>query len=130
MPRGHIGCWSSEELEKLRHLVRIHGRQWKLIADIMGTKTQHQVRGHYINYGDPNLVIGPLTKKEKDFIEFHRKEYTPKEISDFLNRSINKVSGYLYNKYIRVRKKVPFKNILEEIVDSGSIVNLLEEEKY
>jgi len=86
---GHI--WGVEEDQQLMDLVRIHGKQWGLIASLMKNRTASQVSSRWEKCLDPIIIKGPFSLEEdekiKKFVNINGPHNWPK-ITDYLpNRS-------------------------------------------
>ena len=52
---AHKKIWSSEEDQTILSLVKKVGKNWKLLSEIIGTKTGKQIRERFINKLDPKI---------------------------------------------------------------------------
>lgn len=52
---AHRKIWSSEEDETVKKLMRKIGKNWKLLSEMLGTKTGKQIRERFINKLDPKI---------------------------------------------------------------------------
>ena len=48
----------------VQKLIKRVGKNWKLISEMLGSKTGKQIRERYINKLDPNIKKHPWTKEE------------------------------------------------------------------
>ena len=58
----HTKNWSEEEDDVVQKLIKRIGKNWKLIAEMLGSKTGKQIRERYINKLDPTIKKIPWTK--------------------------------------------------------------------
>jgi len=70
--------WSKEEDEKLIKLVKIHGRDWNLIAHEMPERNRKQIRDRYNNTLDPNIKKEDWTAPEDLKLLTLYKKFGPK----------------------------------------------------
>ena len=47
--------WSSEEDETIKKMIKKVGKNWKLLSEMIGTKTGKQIRERFINKLDPKI---------------------------------------------------------------------------
>ena len=52
---AHKKIWSAEEDQTIVSLVKKVGKNWKLLSEIIGTKTGKQIRERFINKLDPKI---------------------------------------------------------------------------
>ena len=60
--------WSSEEDETILNLIKKVGKNWKLLSEILGTKTGKQIRERFINKLDPKIKTEEWTDDEDKLI--------------------------------------------------------------
>jgi myb proto-oncogene protein len=58
----HTKNWSEDEDNMVQKVIKRVGKNWKLISEMLGTKTGKQIRERYINKLDPNIKKEPWTK--------------------------------------------------------------------
>lgn len=51
----HRKIWSAEEDETVRKLMKKVGKNWKMLSEMLGTKTGKQIRERFINKLDPRI---------------------------------------------------------------------------
>lgn len=67
-------AWSEDEDRQLLFLVNKYpSYSWPQIAKFFFDKNSKQCREHYVNYLDPKLIRGPLTEKDKVYINHKSK---------------------------------------------------------
>ncbi|XP_026076574.1 myb-related protein B [Carassius auratus] len=72
--------WTQEEDDKLRKLVLKFGpNDWKTIAGILPTRSEHQCQHRWFKVLDPDLVKGPWTKEEDEKVIELVKKYGNKQ---------------------------------------------------
>lgn len=100
------GRWSLDEDSKLKDLVNLFGKSWKLISKIMKNRSSKQVRNRYEEHLDENLNKKMFTHEEDEKIYKYliEKDYDRKTIKTFFpNRSLK----MLHNRMIYLKKKKP-----------------------
>ena len=60
--------WSTDEDKKILKLIREVGKNWKLLSEVLGTKTGKQIRERYINKLDPKIKVDEWTDEEDKLI--------------------------------------------------------------
>jgi myb proto-oncogene protein len=60
----HRKIWSTEEDETVRKLIRKVGRNWKVLSEMLGSKTGKQIRERFINKLDPKINRDDWTDEE------------------------------------------------------------------
>ena len=56
--------WSTEEDKTILSLMKKVGKNWKLLSEILGTKTGKQIRERFINKLDPKIKSEEWTSEE------------------------------------------------------------------
>lgn len=64
-PRVGRGQWTLKEDNKLKKLVSMHGRKWKMIADHLPKREPKRCRERYMNHLQPALSLHPWTENEE-----------------------------------------------------------------
>lgn len=110
---AHRKIWSPEEDETIRKLMKKVGKNWKLLAEMLGTKTGKQIRERFINKLDPKIKKEDWTDEEdRKIIElFSQIGRKWSEISKFLpGRPENKIKNRFYS-YIQKNYDIKYKPI-------------------
>ena len=83
--------WDEYEDQQLIDLVRIHGKQWGIIAKLMEDRTPSQVSSRWEKCLDPGITKGPFTNEEdqliKKFVSNNGPQNRPKILTLLPNRS-------------------------------------------
>lgn len=58
---AHKKIWSSEEDQTIISLIKKVGKNWKLLAELIGSKTGKQIRERFINKLDPKIKTDEWT---------------------------------------------------------------------
>lgn len=61
---AHRKIWSAEEDESVKKLMKKIGKNWKLLSEMLGTKTGKQIRERFINKLDPKIKKEDWTDEE------------------------------------------------------------------
>lgn len=56
--------WNQDEDDAVRKMIRKFGKNWKLLSEMLGTKTGKQIRERYINKLDPQIKKEDWTEQE------------------------------------------------------------------
>ena len=56
--------WSTDEDKTIMSLMKKVGKNWKLLSEILGTKTGKQIRERFINKLDPKIKNEDWTNEE------------------------------------------------------------------
>lgn len=100
---NHTKNWSEDEDDMVQKLIKRVGKNWKLISEMLSTKTGKQIRERYINKLDPSIKKQPWTKEEDMMLIKCIKEFGSKwsEISKSLpGRPENMIKNRFYS-YIK-----------------------------
>lgn len=92
--------WSSSEDKTVLNLIKKVGKNWKVIAEIIGTKTGKQIRERFINKLDPKIKNTDWTEDEDKLIAKYYSELGSKwsEISKMIpGRPENKIKNRFYS---------------------------------
>ena len=105
--------WSTEEDKKILKLIREVGKNWKLLSEVLGTKTGKQIRERYINKLDPRIKVDEWTDEEDKLILKYYSELGSRwsEISKRIpGRPENKIKNRFYS-YIQKNYQIKLKMI-------------------
>jgi len=69
--------WEKHEDDLLRELVKVHGKQWSLIATHIPNRTASQISSRWEKCIDPNLTKGPFTPQEDAIVVEYVKKNGP-----------------------------------------------------
>lgn len=97
---AHKKIWSAEEDQTILSLIKKVGKNWKLLAEIIGSKTGKQIRERFINKLDPKIKNDEWTDEEDRMILKYYSEVGSKwsEISKKLpGRPENKIKNRFYS---------------------------------
>lgn len=97
---AHKKIWSSQEDKAILTLVKKVGKNWKLLSEIIGTKTGKQIRQRFINKLDPKIKNEDWTDEEDKLILKYYYEFGSRwsEISRKLpGRPENKIKNRFYS---------------------------------
>ena len=109
--------WSSEEDETIRKMIKKVGKNWKLLSEMIGTKTGKQIRERFINKLDPKIKREDWSDKEDiKIIELYTEIGSKwSEISKKLpGRPENKIKNRFYS-YIQKNYDIKYKVVEEEV---------------
>ncbi|XP_014666376.1 PREDICTED: myb-related protein A-like isoform X2 [Priapulus caudatus] len=88
------GRWSREEDEKLKKMVDAHStNDWKVVASFFPDRSDVQCQHRWQKVVNPELIKGPWTKEEDEYVVKLVKQYGPKRwslIAKHLNGRIGK----------------------------------------
>ncbi|CAK82503.1 unnamed protein product (macronuclear) [Paramecium tetraurelia] len=99
-PQRSRHSWSAIEDEQLLELVKIHKRNWGMIASIMHWRTGKQIRERFINKLNPEIRAEPWSKEEDLIVMDAYQKYGSRwtEISKLLNgRPENMIKNRFYS---------------------------------
>lgn len=65
---AHKKIWSADEDQTILSLIKKVGKNWKLLSEIIGTKTGKQIRERFINKLDPKIKNEEWTDEEDRMI--------------------------------------------------------------
>ena len=105
--------WSTEEDQKILKLIKEVGKNWKLLSEVLGTKTGKQIRERYINKLDPKIKVDEWTDEEDKMILKYYSELGSRwsEISKRIpGRPENKIKNRFYS-YIQKNYQIKLKMI-------------------
>ncbi|CAD8077453.1 unnamed protein product [Paramecium sonneborni] len=102
--------WSAIEDEQLLELVKIHKRNWGMIASIMNWRTGKQIRERYINKLNPEIRAEPWSKEEDLIVMEAYQQYGSRwtEISKLLkgrpeNMIKNRFYSFIRKEYMNIQ---------------------------
>lgn len=61
---NHTKNWSEEEDSVVQKLIKRIGKNWKLVSEMLGSKTGKQIRERYINKLDPDIKKNAWSREE------------------------------------------------------------------
>ncbi|KAM3140046.1 hypothetical protein pb186bvf_007846 [Paramecium bursaria] len=112
--------WTKDDLAKLKIFVKEYGRNWQLVAEMLGNKTSRQVRDRYVNNLDPKIKSQSWTQQEDDILYqnflIHGCKWT-KIKQNLPSRSERMVKNRFYNhiRYTHLKLQNPYKMINNQI---------------
>ncbi|CAD8156058.1 unnamed protein product [Paramecium pentaurelia] len=102
--------WSAEEDQQLLELVKIHKRNWGMIASIMHWRTGKQIRERFINKLNPEIRAEPWSKEEDLIVMEAYQKYGSRwtEISKLLkgrpeNMIKNRFYSFIRKEYMNIQ---------------------------
>ncbi|CAD8065839.1 unnamed protein product [Paramecium primaurelia] len=102
--------WSAEEDQQLLELVKIHKRNWGMIASIMNWRTGKQIRERFINKLNPEIRAEPWSKEEDLIVMEAYQKYGSRwtEISKLLkgrpeNMIKNRFYSFIRKEYMNIQ---------------------------
>ncbi len=111
--------WSTQEDSLLLELMKLYGKDWTVIANIMKTRTGKQIRERFIHNLDPNIIRRVFNEEEVKMIFELQKKYGNKWTlisSHFYRCTGDMVKNTFYCYFKKVIKNEEEGKILKEAV--------------
>lgn len=90
------GRWSQEEDAKLKMLLEKYGNAWTYISELMGTRSNRQIRNRYDENLNPHVTKNKFTEEEdKLILQLHK----------IFHNNWSKYLNYLPNRCVKVIKR-------------------------
>lgn len=125
--------WSNQEDKQLIELVKIYGKNWSLISNMMKNRSGKQIRERYINNLDPNIIRREFNEEEDNLIYELQKKHGNKWtlISKHFQKRTGDMIKNRFHSFVKLRLKNEKKNLNDNAneVNTGSIIDNINKNK-